>query len=209
MALLQAIVTLIGRTVGKILSALLDWAVVALFGRVAGRRKLLLWAMMAAAATWPLLLVGIVAPKAALFLLAFVPLAGSIEPGLVRMIWVALAALVPVAVGVTLSLHGPAGRRERRLLSILRGFPITAGLAAAFVILLATVPVLRIVSALRGRLDTYVPLVTTAESYSVAARLVAETLGTASRSRPPSLRGGRRCHRGSSTDWVRAPSSAT
>jgi len=62
MALLQAIVTLIGRTVGKILSALLDWAVVALFGRVAGRRKLLLWAMMAAAATWPLLLVGIVAP---------------------------------------------------------------------------------------------------------------------------------------------------
>jgi hypothetical protein len=177
MALLQAIVTLIGRTVGKILSALLDWAVVALFGRVAGRRKLLLWAMMAAAATWPLLLVGIVAPKAALFLLAFVPLAGSIEPGLVRMIWVALAALVPVAVGVTLSLHGPAGRRERRLRSILRGFPITAGLAAAFVILLATVPVLRIVSALRGRLDTYVPLVTTAESYSVAARLVAETLG--------------------------------
>jgi hypothetical protein len=44
------------------------------------------------------------------------------------------------------------------------------------VILLVTVPALRIVSALRGRQDTYVPLVTTAESYGLAADLVAETL---------------------------------
>src|SRR5213593_2179920 len=173
MALLQAIVTLIGRTVGKILSALLDWAVVALFGRVAGRRKLMLQGLMAVAAAWPLLLVGVVAPKAALFLFAFVPLSGLIEPGLIRKIWIGLAALVPVAVGVTLGLHASAGRREVRLLSVLRGFPITAGLAAAFVILFVTVPVLRIVSALRGRQDTYLPLVTTAESYPVAARLVA------------------------------------
>jgi hypothetical protein len=177
MALLQAIVSFIGRTMGKILSALLDWAVVALFGRVAGRRQLGLQALMAVAAAWPLLLVGVVAPKAALFLFAFVPLSGSIDPGLVRKIWIALAALVPVAVGVTVGLHAPAGRREARLLSVLRGFPITAGLAAAFVILLLTVPVLRIASALRGSQDTYAPLVTTAESYPVAARLVAATLG--------------------------------
>src|SRR5512132_4109056 len=148
MALLQAIVNFIGRTVGKILSALLDWAVVALFGRVAGRRKLGLQALMAVAAAWPLLLVGVVTPKAALFLFAFVPLSGSIDLGLVRKIWIALAALVPVAVGVTLGLHAPAGRRGARLPSVLRDFPITAGLAAAFVILLVTVPVLCIVSAL-------------------------------------------------------------
>jgi len=176
MALLQAIVSLISRTVGRILSALFDWAVVALFGRVAGRRKLLLQVLMAAAAAWPLLLAGVVAPKAALFLLAFVPLSGSIDPGAVRKIWIALAVLVPVAVGVTLGLLAPAGRRESKLVSLLRGFPITVGLAAAFVVLLVTVPVLRVVSVLRGRRDTYVPLVTTHESYPVAARLVAETL---------------------------------
>src|SRR6266699_29538 len=63
MALIQAIVSLITQTVGRILSALLDWAVVSLFGRVTGNRKLFLWGMMAAAAAWPVLLLGIVAPR--------------------------------------------------------------------------------------------------------------------------------------------------
>jgi len=67
MALIQAIVSLITQTVGRILSALLDWAVVSLFGRVTGNRKLFLWGMMAAAAAWPVLLLGVVAPKAALW----------------------------------------------------------------------------------------------------------------------------------------------
>jgi Putative Actinobacterial Holin-X, holin superfamily III len=176
MALLNAIVALIGRTVGKILSALLDWAVIALFGRVAGSRKFVLLGLMAAAAAWPVLLFGVVWPKAVVFLVTFVPLSGSIAPRWIRPIWIALALLVPVAVGVTLALQAPPDRSKGMLSSILRGFPITAGLAAAFMILLATVPALRIVSALRRRQDTYVPLVTTAESYRVAAHLVAETL---------------------------------
>ena len=71
MALIQAIVSLITRTFGRILSALLDWAVMSLFGRVTGTRQLFLWGMMAAAAAWPLLLVGIAAPKAALFVFAW------------------------------------------------------------------------------------------------------------------------------------------
>jgi hypothetical protein len=176
MALIQAIITFIGRTVGKILSALLDWAVVALFGRVSGQRKILLWALMAAAATWPLLLLGVVAPRAAVFLVAFVPMSASLAPGLVRTIWIALAVLVPLAVGVTLRLLSPTGRREGWLLSIVRGVPITAGLSASFAVLLVTVPVLRVVSAARGRQDTYVPLVTTPDSYQLAAEIVPETL---------------------------------
>jgi len=70
MAVIQAIISFIGRTVGRILSALLDWAVVSLFGRVTGNRKLFLWGMMAAAAAWPILLLGLVAPRAALFFFA-------------------------------------------------------------------------------------------------------------------------------------------
>jgi Putative Actinobacterial Holin-X, holin superfamily III len=176
MALLNAIVAFIGRTVGKILSALLDWAVVALFGRVAGHRKYVLLGLMAAAAAWPILLFGVLWPKVAVFVVAFVPLSGSVATGWIRPIWIALALLVPVAVGLTLTLQAPPERRKGMLAGILRGFPITAGLAAAFLILLATVPVLRVVSALRGREDSYVPLVTTDESYRVAADLVAETL---------------------------------
>ena len=177
MALIQAIVSLITQTVGRILSALLDWAIVSLFGRVTGNRKLFLWGMMAAAAAWPILLVGLVAPKAALFFFTFVPLSSTVPPSLVRKIWLGLALLVPIAVGVTVGVQSPSGRREGLAKSILRGFPITAGLAAAFVILLVTVPALRVASMVRGRRDTYVPLVTTLESGGLAGRVVLETLG--------------------------------
>jgi len=176
MALIQAIFAFIGRTVGKILSALLDWAVVSLFGRVTGSRKLFLWGMMAAAAAWPILLLGLVAPRAAVFFFAFVPLSGNVPPGLVRTIWLAVAVLVPIAVGVTVAFQSPSARREGLAKSVLRGFPITAGLAAAFVILLVSVPALRVASMVRGRRDTYAPLVTTPDSYRVAAQVVLETL---------------------------------
>jgi hypothetical protein len=177
MALLQAIVSLITRTFGRILSALLDWAVVSLFGRVTGTRQLFLWGMVAAAAAWPIVLLGVLVPKAALFVFAFVPLSSSVPPGLVRTIWLGLAALVPIAVGVTVAAQSPSARRAGIATSILRGFPITAGLSMAFLVLLVTVPALRVVSAVRGRRDTYVPLVTTPESYHVAAAVVLETLG--------------------------------
>src|SRR5262245_16136981 len=176
MAILNAIVALLGRTVGRILSALLDWAVVALFGRVAGSRKLVLLGMMAAAAAWPILLLGVIWPKAVLFVVAFVPLSHSIASGWIRPIWVALALLVPVTVGLTLTLQGQPERCKGMASGIVCGFLITAGLAAAFLILLVTVPALRIGSALRGRQDVYVPLVTTDASYRVAADLVADTL---------------------------------
>jgi len=176
MALLQAIVSFITRTFGKILSSLLDWPVVSLFGRVSGRRQLFLWGMMAAAAAWPILLIGVLAPKAATFFFTFVPMASSVPPNLVRTLWLGVAVLVPVAVGITVAAQSPSGTRDGYARSILRGFPITIGLALAFLVLLVTVPVLRVASALHGRRDTYVPLVTTPESYPIAADLVLSSL---------------------------------
>lgn len=178
MALIQAILSLISRSVGKILTALFDWAVVALFGRVSGRRRMLLSGLVASAAAWPLLLIGVAAPKAAAFFLAFVPLPDALPAWLVRLGWIALALAVPISIGVGLR-PPPAEKGAMRpglFQSILRGFPITAGLALAFLVLLVTVPVLRVASALRGHRDVHVPLVTTSESYPAAAALVAETL---------------------------------
>jgi Putative Actinobacterial Holin-X, holin superfamily III len=176
MALIQALIRFVTQTVGRILSALLDWAVVSLFGRVTGKRKLFLWGMMACAAAWPVLLAGVAAPKAALFVFAFVPLSSSVPPSVVRKIWLGAAVLVPIAVGATVGVHSPAGRREGLAKSIMRGFPIAAGLSLAFLVMLVTVPTLRVVSFVRGRRDTYVPLVTTVESYPLAAKVVLDTL---------------------------------
>jgi hypothetical protein len=177
MAILQALISLIFRSLGKIFSALFEWAVVALFGRVSGRRKTVLSVIMAAAAAWPLLLIGVFAPKVAALVLAFVPIPGSVPSGVVRLVWIALALLVPLGVGVAVSVQGKSEQqRGSTLRAVLRGFPITLGLAAAFVVLLVTVPVLRVASAVRGRRDVHVPLITTEESYSRAASLVVATL---------------------------------
>src|SRR5687767_14649709 len=105
MAIIQGIISLLTRSVGKIFSALFDWAVVALFGRVGGQQKMWLSALMGAAAMWPVLLLGVAAPKIAVFAVAFVPLSTSVPAGVVRAIWVALAVLVPVIVGVVLRLQ--------------------------------------------------------------------------------------------------------
>jgi hypothetical protein len=173
MALLQAIIAFISRSLGRIFSSLFDWAVVALFGRVGGTRKTALSVLMAAAAAWPLLLVGVVAPQVATFVLAFVPLAGSLSATVARLIWIALALLVPIGIGVAVRMQrGTDARPGSAARSVFRGFPITLGLAAAFAVLLVTVPVLRIVSGIRGRRDVHLPLVTTQESYPIAAGLI-------------------------------------
>jgi uncharacterized membrane protein YqjE len=177
MAIIQGIISLLSRSVGKIFSALFDWAVVALFGRVSGSSKIWLSALMAAAAAWPILVAGALAPRIATLVIAFVPLSGSVSANVMRAVWIALVLLVPIAVGVVLRVQTPPERRRGSWVrSVGRGFPITLGLSAAFVVLLVTVPALRIASAVRGRRDVHLPLVTTTESYERAAQITRDTL---------------------------------
>jgi hypothetical protein len=177
MAIIQGIVSLISRSVGKIFSALFDWAVVALFGRVSGQSKVWLSALMAAAAAWPILVVGALVPRIAALVVALVPLSGTVSSNAMRAIWIALALLVPVAVGVVLRIQAPPDRRRCSWIgTVARGFPITLALSSAFAVLLVTVPALRVASAVRGRQDVHVPLVTTTDSYDRAAQLTEATL---------------------------------
>src|SRR5262245_1153411 len=197
MAPLQAILSFLSRSVGRIFSALFDWAVVALFGRVGGMRKTALSVLIGAAAAWPILLVGVVAPKLTTFVLAFVPLSRSVPPGAVRTVWIALALLIPLGVGIAVRTQS-TNREHSTARALLSGFPITLGLAAAFLVLLVTVPVLRVASAVRGRRDVHVPLVTTPAAYprrrGSSPRLFGGTASTCMPSRRP---GGWRCRRAS------------
>src|SRR6185312_15760616 len=70
MAILQALLTLIGRSAGKVLNAIFGWAVRALFGQTSSRQQTFLSAIVAAAVAWPILLLGLAAPKVAALLLA-------------------------------------------------------------------------------------------------------------------------------------------
>jgi uncharacterized membrane protein YqjE len=173
MAIVQALIAFVGRSFGKILSALFDWAVVAIFGYVRGAEKIFLSALLAAAGAWPLLLLGIAFPKVATFLLAFVPIPSWVPSSAVRWFWIGLALAVPLGVGTAMAARQPPDRPRRAWPArLLRGFPITAGLSASLLITLVTVPALRLVSAARRRKDVQVPMLTDAVSYERVAHRI-------------------------------------
>lgn len=177
MAFLQAILTLISRSAGKILNAVFGWAVRALFGQPSPKEQPFLTGVVAAAAAWPVLLLGIAFPKLVALLLAFVPFHNRVPPFVIRLIWLTLAIFVPVLVGLVVASKAPAGSvREPFWKRVLRGWPITIGLAAAFIVMFVTVPALKIVSMVRGRKQEQVPLMTHSSSYHDVAAIIVVVL---------------------------------
>jgi hypothetical protein len=174
MAIIQALIALITKSAGKILNAIFGWAVHALFGKTTARDQTILSALVAAAVAWPLLAAGVVAPKIAALVLAFVPLPKSVPSWIVRLVWLGLALAVPIALGLTIAARRPPQVREESVIKrVLRGFPLTLGLALAFLIMFVSVPILRLVALVRRLKSADIPLVTDTDSYhEVAARVV-------------------------------------
>src|SRR4029450_370048 len=110
MAIFQGLLALITRSLGSILSALFGWAVVALFGPTSSREKVWLSALVGAAAAVPILVLGLIWPRVAGTLLPFAPLPAWIPSSLIRAVWVALAVIVPFALGTAVAARsrGPA-----------------------------------------------------------------------------------------------------
>jgi uncharacterized membrane protein YqjE len=172
MALIQAVLALIGRSLGKVLTALFGWAVVALFGRTSERDRLLLSGVVALAVAWPLLIAGIAWPRVAAWLIAFVPLSERAPKGLLRALWLALALAVPLVVGAALARwRASSAPREGTALRLLRGFPLTVAIAASFLLMLLTVPTLHLASAARGRRAEHVTCVGPGVYATIAAQL--------------------------------------
>lgn len=170
MALLQALIAYIGKSAGKILNAIFGWAVIALFGRTAPRQHMLLTGVVGMAAVWPLLLVGIAFPKLAALVLAFVPLSAQVPTWAVRIVWIALALAVPLIVGWVIAAKAAPGTVDEHFVTrMMRGISVTLGIAGAFLLMFITVPALRIASAMRGRKDEHVPLITDGDDYLRAA----------------------------------------
>jgi hypothetical protein len=151
-AILQALISYLGRSAGKALNAIFGWAVLALFGTTSPKEQTMLSAVVAAAAAWPILLLGVIVPKIALLVIAFVPLGKSVPSGVLRIVWISLAVLVPIVVGSVVAKRGSDQHMpEPGWKKFLRGFPVTLALALAFLLMLVVAPVLRIVTVLRRR----------------------------------------------------------
>jgi hypothetical protein len=170
-AIIQALLSLVSRSLGKILNAIFGWAVVALFGETGRGQKTALSVLVALAAAWPLLLAGVVVPRLATAVLAFVPPSAQGPTWLMRLIWSVLVLAVPTAVGLAVAAKAPPGSPpEPFIKKALRGFPITLGLAGAFLIVFVTVPIMRLAALARKDKDEHVPLITSADAYEDVAR---------------------------------------
>jgi hypothetical protein len=158
-ALLQALFNFIRGSAGKALNAVFGWAVLALFGQTSKTEQTLLSGLVAAAAVWPLLALGVIVPRFALFLIAAVPLIGSVPSAWLRIAWVALALLVPIAVGTVVAARSPPSRLpEPGWKRLVRGFPITLALGCALFLLLVIAPAQRVKLALQGWQAARIPL---------------------------------------------------
>jgi hypothetical protein len=186
---LQALISFVGKSARKVLNAAFGWAVVSLFGR-SQKQQSFLTAVVAMAALWPLALLGIALPRTAAVVVAFVPIISTAPIGTMRLVWAAIALAVPVTVGLAINAKTPPELRTASPLGrVLRGFPITLGIVGAFVLMFVTVPVLRIISAVRKRSDEHLPLITTGDQYHEAAARIDSTLHShgieVQRGRPP------------------------
>jgi hypothetical protein len=196
MFLLQAIFGLVAKSAGKILNALFGWAVRALFGQTTAKEQTYLSVVVGAAVAWPVLLLGVVAPKIAALLLAFVPIPHRVPSWTIRIVWVTLALIIPIAVGLAVAAKAPPStKKESRAVTVLRGFPITLGLASAFLIMFLSVPVMRLATLVRRRKSADIPLITHDAAYHQVAVTICEVLN----------RHGFSLRRASPGWWVSAP----
>jgi len=84
---------------------------------------------------------------------------------------------VPIALGLTMAArrprHAPA---ESFVVKVIRGFPLTVGLALAFIVMFVSVPIIRLISMARRESSADVPLVTDVTAYHEVAGRVVEAM---------------------------------
>jgi hypothetical protein len=156
------------------------WAVASLFGATRTvRQQTYLTLLIGAAVSWPLFVAGFFAPKFVTQFVTFLPIGDAISPHVEGAIWVGVAALVPLWVGVALTAPAdgePPPRWSVRAGRMLRGFPTTVGLSAAFIFMLISMPLMHLVGYVRRQDTAEIPLLTTAKTYPVVADQICAAL---------------------------------
>ena len=94
-----------------------------------------------------------------------------------RLIWIALAVLVPIVVGSVVAKRGSQDTMpEPGWKKFLRGFPVTLALACAFLLMLVVAPILRIATVIRRREVVRIPAVMDKGITAVTMAALADTL---------------------------------
>jgi hypothetical protein len=146
----------------------LGWAGLLLFGRVPHSKQIIVSVMALGSLGWALTLLGVLVPRASAFLLTAIPIPEIVPTEWIRLAMIALAASLPILVGLgSLLLPARADRpRGKAIVSaVLRGYPI-AVLLAIVLIFLAGIGLARKVRSLAKRWqEAHIGIVVRAGAY--------------------------------------------
>jgi hypothetical protein len=145
--------------------------VTALFGKLRRRAQVLVTAALVLSLLWPIFVIGVFAPGVSSWALAMVPLHHWVDDNVLRLIWLGLAALTPLGVGalVHFVVH------QRKLIpDALRGYQLALGFSAAFVVVVITVPIVKISSLIRRWSDEHVYVQAREHAYDEVLRCLVE-----------------------------------
>jgi hypothetical protein len=157
MAIVSALLSLLIRKMSDILTAIFGWSITALFGKLPGAKQTALTVALVMSLAWPLLVLGCFLPAVGAWAVAFVPLQRWLSEGALRTLWIVLAVLVPVGVGGITRWITPNEKLHGGVLkTLLGGYSLTIGYFVAFVLTLVTVPVVKVLSTIKGWTDTHV-----------------------------------------------------
>jgi hypothetical protein len=161
MAILAGIFGVLGRFVGKLLTAALGWASTLLFGRVPRDKQIILVLITFGSIAWVAMVLGVLFPDVGTYLLAFVPAPDYLEPW-IRLAMLAAAIVTPLLIGVaTLFIQDKASRPSgmEAAKSVLRGYPLALVLAFVLVFLGVVAVARKARSMARRWSDAHVPIV--------------------------------------------------
>ena len=162
MAIVGSVFAMLGRFAGRLLNSALGWATILLFGKVEGRKQTVLLIIAIGSLVWVMTVVGVVFPDLGTFMLAFVPVPDFVDEGVVRLVMLGLAVLIPLLIGAAAIFIAEPERRPHGLGllgGIVRGFPFTLVLAVTIVILALASLARKLRSLARRWEDAHVPVI--------------------------------------------------
>lgn len=183
MAILQVLISLALRSLGRIANTALGWTTVLLFGRIPQQRQNIVTTMAFGSVVWLVAIVGIVWPEFATFLLAFIALPPWVNRAWIRVAMLAAAAAIPLIVGAGALLLVDPPYRPRGAANIARallpGYRYTFGIAITLVATALIAPIMQARMLMRRWMTRHLPVVIHAAHYETVVGEIERALADA------------------------------
>jgi hypothetical protein len=169
MAIFQALFAALGRQVGRLLNTVFSWATTTLFGKVPQERQTLLSVIAFGSVIWIVVVIGVIFPKAGVFLLSFVKLPSWVQDGWIRLAMLAIALVLPAVIGFLATKltdsSDEAKNKQSMGKQIVHGYPYTVATSLALIMMLFFVPILKLRTMAKRWTTEHLPVVVEEQDY--------------------------------------------